>query len=283
MKGIKARNVKAMDKAYITVITGEQYFLGLKVLVWSLKRTKTTIPIYALVPVQMDSKLKQRIRKLGINIIEKCPIEITGLQKEENLSQNWNETFFKLHIANLTQFKKIIYLDADMLILKNIDHLFEYPSLSATVSGKAVHPEWKEFNSGIMVLEPNNIIFENLLRCIDSAIERKQKMKFGYGDQDVFNEYYSDWKTMKNHHFSEKYNALTCFLDVLMKKEGWHSFKEIYILHYIGEKKIWNNTIFSNMCLLYNCLVEKRYKEGEAYILYLYYLIKCQVFPLHIL
>ena len=46
----------------------------------------------------------------------------------------WGMSLNKMQIFNMTQFKKIIFLDADTLIFKNIDHLFgpEYPMFTGT-------------------------------------------------------------------------------------------------------------------------------------------------------
>ena len=39
----------------------------------------------------------------------------------------WSESVTKLHIFNLTEYKRIVYLDSDALVMRNLDHLFQLP------------------------------------------------------------------------------------------------------------------------------------------------------------
>lgn len=42
----------------------------------------------------------------------------------------------RLVLFNLTQYRKLIWMDSDVLVLKNMDHLFgpEYPTLTSAVT-----------------------------------------------------------------------------------------------------------------------------------------------------
>jgi len=56
-------------------------------------------------------------------------------------------TFTKLHCWRLIQFKKGVFLDADTLVLRNIDDLFQREELSA-----APDAGWPDcFNTGVFV------------------------------------------------------------------------------------------------------------------------------------
>ncbi len=71
----------------------------------------------------------------------------------------FNPRYAKLHLWNITDYQKIIYVDSDMMALKNLDSLFhEYPEFSAAPD---LHPG--KFNSGIFVLEPNRTTYERML------------------------------------------------------------------------------------------------------------------------
>jgi glycogenin glucosyltransferase len=59
--------------------------------------------------------------------------------------QNFIYTFTKLRIWQQTKFKKIVFFDADIVVLKNVDELFEYDELTA------VEDCCDFFNSGMMV------------------------------------------------------------------------------------------------------------------------------------
>jgi len=59
----------------------------------------------------------------------------------------WN--YSKLRVWQVTDYDKLVFIDADFIILKKLDHLFYYPQLSASGNDKVL------FNSGIMVMQPN--------------------------------------------------------------------------------------------------------------------------------
>lgn len=68
--------------------------------------------------------------------------------------------FSKLHAWGLTHFKKVILIDSDMVVLRNIDHLFLQPDLSAVEDPGAPG----KFNSGLMVISPNEETLASMLK-----------------------------------------------------------------------------------------------------------------------
>ena len=259
--------------AYITAITNAKYLKGLKVLAKSLSATKTVFSLSVIMPEEhFNGNLYKQIKKMGLEILL-CPkIDIPLDYTKTNMNNHWNETFFKLNIANLTQFEKIVFLDSDMLILKNIDHLFSFPSISATIGGKSAHPEWMEFNSGIMVVEPSAYLYEGLMECIIPASERRRALGLGYGDQDVFNQFYPEWKTCSGHNFGELYNVLHCFVDAYVRVHGKRSYQSIHVLHFIGSEKIWNKSMIQLIRMFHGLFHDRKFYEIRACLKYLKYL-----------
>ncbi len=106
-------------------------------------------------------------------------------------------TLSKIHCWRLTQYKKGVFLDADTLVLQNIDELFDKQELSAV-------PDigWPDcFNTGVFVFSPSEETFRALLKL---AIE---KGSFDGGDQGLLNTYFSDWLTNDiSKHLSFIYN-----------------------------------------------------------------------------
>lgn len=69
-------------------------------------------------------------------------------------------TLTKIHVWKLTQFSKCVFLDADTLVLKNIDDLFGRPAFAA-----APDIGWPDcFNSGVFVFCPSDSIYNDLLK-----------------------------------------------------------------------------------------------------------------------
>jgi glycogenin glucosyltransferase len=94
----------------------------------------------------------------------------------------------KLHVFRLTDFSKIIYLDADVLPLQPMSHLFLTPhefSASPDVG-------WPDiFNSGVMVLEPGEDKFQQITDLF------KTKGSWDGADQGLLNEWRgSNWSRL---------------------------------------------------------------------------------------
>lgn len=68
-------------------------------------------------------------------------------------------TFTKLHAWKLTEYNKCVFLDADILVLQNVDDMFERPELSA-----APDIGWPDcFNSGVFVFIPSQRTYTALV------------------------------------------------------------------------------------------------------------------------
>lgn len=240
----------------------------------SLRRTKTNIPFFVVVPDGFDVELVKKIEGYCDGVIKVSDYKLSDDSKENNKFSYWNNTFFKLQIMKLTQFDKIVYIDSDMLVLNNLDKLFDFPGLSATTGSKSAHPEYTEFNSGIMVIEPNEKEYTKLISCVELAIDRKKKEGKGYGDQDVFNEYFKDWNDHPEHNFGEEYNATYAYIDDLMKAKRYTDLKQINVIHYVGPDKIWNNSVWKNLRLIIRYLHEGRIYTAKAWWLYMKWMKK---------
>jgi alpha-N-acetylglucosamine transferase len=76
-----------------------------------------------------------------------------------------------LSFFNLTQYDKVIGLDNDVFLRQNIAQWFDYPAPAATQARGTI-----EWNSGAMVIEPNEEIYNTLLKYIPK-FEIANKMK----------------------------------------------------------------------------------------------------------
>jgi alpha-N-acetylglucosamine transferase len=56
---------------------------------------------------------------------------IANPHQEDALYARFAATFTKLRIFDLDAFDKVVFLDADTIVLRNVDELFERPALAA--------------------------------------------------------------------------------------------------------------------------------------------------------
>jgi glycogenin glucosyltransferase len=105
----------------------------------------------------------------------------------------------KLHIFRLQQyFRKVVYLDADVLPLRPISHLFKLPE-HFYASPDIGWPDC--FNSGVMVFTPRQEDFDGMMGLMKAAREGKGPEGLGIGsgngsfdgaDQGLLNEWFSE-------------------------------------------------------------------------------------------
>lgn len=229
--------LKDNSYAYITVLTTLDYLSGVKALNKGLLKVKSKYPLFVFIPEDKEELFAPYLKKYKIDYI----IGDNYIVPENLLSENhyWNQTFFKLNVARLTQFDKIVLLDSDMLVLRNLDHLFEKPHLTACVAGKYLNPDWVLFNSGLLVIKPDEIYAQKLVDSIPKAIERRKLAGLPCGDQDVFQEACLNWDEFAELHLPEQYNVFSIMLDELCANL-FKDKKDIYIVHFIGAKKPWH-------------------------------------------
>ena len=138
---------------------------------------------------------------------------------------HWSNTFDKLFIFELIQFKKIVFLDSDMMIVNNIDHLFEKRNMSAVVSDRINDATCCELNSGLIVIEPQIGIIKQMQELIQD-ISLKYK---NFGDQDIIRLYFHDWKNCKELELDDGYNMW-----VLLKTNKFqHTISYVADNHYL--------------------------------------------------
>nr|GEW16031.1 putative UDP-glucuronate:xylan alpha-glucuronosyltransferase 3 [Tanacetum cinerariifolium] len=139
----------------------------------------------------------------------------------------YNEyNYSKFRLWQLTNYDKIIFIDADLLILRNIDFLFEMPEITAIGNNATL------FNSGVMVIEPSNCTFKLLMDHINE-IE-----SYNGGDQGYLNEIFTWWHRIPKH-----MNFLKHFWEgdeeekKVMKTRLFGADPPVlYVLHYLGLK-----------------------------------------------
>jgi len=146
----------------------------LHALLRNLRRVGTSLPIYTLVNAERrhpnQAKAEQGLRSKGIH-----PMAIR-LRRIPSWASEWHRgSFAKLQIAGLTRFSRVVFIDNDCVVLRNLDHLARLPAPSV-----AFH-EHSGLNSGMMVVEPSH----DLERRVSDIISGPRPGGDG-GDQEVW-------------------------------------------------------------------------------------------------
>ena len=233
-------------KAYITLLSNKNYLEGVLILNESLKKVNSAYPLYCMLSPNVDNSIQNRLENANVYCIR---INKSVIENQESVNNDffsyWNYTFDKLMIWGLTQFEKLVYLDSDMVILKNIDLLFDKESFSAVCAGKSFpgNDRWIELNSGVIVLTPDSEIEKKLIALAPKIIEEYKKKNKPLGDQDIINNFLSNWFNEKHLILDEGFNIFASYLSYYIKEKGYSlnskRKKPIYIVHFTGNYKPW--------------------------------------------
>lgn len=77
---------------------------------------------------------------------------------------SWGMAFNKLRVFEMTEFRKLLYLDSDVLILQNIDHLMVQPEFTAAYTNDCCNRAASyKISGGMWVFQPSRERFELIL------------------------------------------------------------------------------------------------------------------------
>ncbi|KAL6573447.1 putative UDP-glucuronate:xylan alpha-glucuronosyltransferase 3 [Orobanche hederae] len=213
----------AKREAYATILhSAHVYVCGAIAAAQSIRMAGSTRDLVILVDETISDDHRAGLVAAGwkIHTIQR----IRNPKAQRDAYNEWNYSKFRLW--QLTDYDRVIFIDADMLILQNIDFLFEMPEISATGNNATL------FNSGVMVIEPSDCTFRLLMEHIDE-IE-----SYNGGDQGYLNEVFTWW-----HRIPKRMNFLKHFWigDEQEKKEAKTRLfgadpPALYVLHYLGLK-----------------------------------------------
>ena len=173
--------------------------------------------------------------------------------------------FYSLEAFRLTGYRKVLFLDSDMLILDDLGHLFDMPHVTDAdrlmcCGDRCYHFNGKRdtetfnplftpeeigaaketfntsFNSGFMLIDRyylDGTHYRNMLEILSPHIWRKVRSPLT--DQLVLNHYFRD----NVHILSGKYNFVLLYPNQILKRENL-SPEDIKVIHFAGRMKPWN-------------------------------------------
>ncbi|KAL8523310.1 hypothetical protein ACS0TY_013328 [Phlomoides rotata] len=220
---MKALTLKPRKReAYATVLhSSESYVCGAITLAQSLLRTRTRRDLILLLDTSISLPKRHVLSRAGwtLRFIDR----IRNPKADNNSYNEYNYSKFRLW--QLTDYDKVIFIDSDVVVLRNLDILFHFPQMSAT--GNDAHI----FNSGIMVIEPSNCTFRMLMDG------RGEIISYNGGDQGYLNEVFVWW-----HRLPRRVNFLKNFwsnssIETSVKNQLFGSDPpDVYSIHFLGLK-----------------------------------------------
>ena len=224
--------------AYATLVTNADYALGATALARSLKRVSAACPLVVMA--------KPGTPRLDALESEGCIVRETDRPALSKAFQSRHsraaqharspftkgekpqfhdpiDNFMKLELWRLTAYERIVFIDADAIVVRNIDKLFGYPEFSAAPNLYETLEDMHRLNSGVFVAEPSGDTYEDMLQRLETP-----DVFWRRTDQTFLESYYPDW-----HGLPYTYNALQYIFFNLPDLWHWPSIK---VVHYQYEK-----------------------------------------------
>lgn len=256
-----------MKYSYVSLLYGDnQYFLGAMMLGFSLSK------IYSMydkvLMVTPDVPMKQRVILAKYFII--IEVEYIDINPINFLIQNtrFSRIFTKLRLFELTTYDKVLFLDIDMFVIKNMDHLFnltapagmlngEYPlktgDLISADNIKIINGRVKRnINAGTLLIKPNKKEFELMMYELTTVLPYKLKSP----EQEYLSyRYRNNWTYLE-----PKYNCQIGISEY--KTANSYTIHDIYNLHYSWILNPWE-LVLENKKKVWTII--KKQKRDETY------------------
>uniref|UniRef100_A0A0W0FAM2 Putative glycosyltransferase family 8 protein GLGEN n=1 Tax=Moniliophthora roreri TaxID=221103 RepID=A0A0W0FAM2_MONRR len=251
----------AIPYAFATLVTSDDYLPGALTLAAALRDIHPSPPVppevafttvCLVTPETVDVSTIKLLRR-AFNVV--IGVEVITQEDDKNLRllgrPDLSTVLTKLHVFRLTQYSKIIFLDADVLPIRPLSHLFSLPHEFSA----APDVGWPDiFNSGVMVLSPGEDKFNELQELL------KSRGSWDGGDQGLLNE----WRGQNWNRISFTYNTtptaaytsvVTSYMRLIWVKTSHtrlYSYAPAYArfgsqisaIHFIGSNKPWRSIAY---------------------------------------
>ena len=239
-EGLLLSGSAGSHQAFVTLVTNADYAMGATALARSLRRTGTTAGLVVLHTRAVESPALEPLAALDCRLVA-CDL----LPLSENFNTRHSranvhgsapftkgrkpafhsplDNFCKLRLWQLTDYERCIFIDADALVLKNIDRYFDYPEFSAAPNVYESLADFHRLNSGVFVAQPSLRTFEAMLTRLDAPDAFWPRT-----DQTFLQDFFPDW-----HGLPITMNMLQYVWFNMPQLWNWAS---IGVLHYQYEK-----------------------------------------------
>ena len=176
--------------AYITLAAAPIYLKGAQFLHHSLKKVNSQYPLIIMIPEDVKEELDLSSNEYNYTFIPTWKFKNT---------ERYGYTLNKFQVFNFTEYQKIIFLDADVFMLENIDYLF-YKYANYEYLGYWYYCKRKDDidmlpQGDFIFLTPNKekyIQIQNDLNIVSESFTNDEKMMKYYVYPQLIDEEYND-------------------------------------------------------------------------------------------
>lgn len=184
-EGVTPSSPAGSRYAFVTLVTNADYAMGATALARSIRMTGTEADIVVLYTGGVEPARLASLVELGCRLVATDLLPLSDGFNARHARKNVHsaapftkgrkpdfhsplDNFCKLRLWQLTEYQRCIFIDADALVLKNIDRYFAYPEFSAAPNVYESLADFHRLNSGVFVATPSLKTFEIMLARLDT-------------------------------------------------------------------------------------------------------------------
>ena len=214
--------------AWVTLLTQPDYLIGVRTLRASLAASGSTIPLVVMVTEGIDEQARRLLQDDGCLLRDVAPLRPAGESADSYANSRFAEVWTKLAVWGLTEFERVVFLDADMLVTRNMDELFSldladgaiaachacrcnpnripsYPQSWTPDTCFYTHCRGRDhvtepgatdnyLNGGFLVLSPDEAVLADMVGRLAGVDDLSH---YPFAEQDFLNEFYRDrWRPL---------------------------------------------------------------------------------------
>ncbi|HET7414045.1 MAG TPA: glycosyltransferase, partial [Pararhizobium sp.] len=192
-------------RAFVTLVTNADYAMGATALMRSIALSGTAADCVVLHTGGVSASDLEPLAALGCRLV---PAELLPTSPDFNERHQRGrlhgeapftkgrkpdfhtplDNFCKLRLWQMTEYRACVFIDADALVLRNIDKLFDYPEFSAAPNVYESLGDFHRLNSGVFVARPSEATFEAMLARLD-----RPDAFWPRTDQTFLQDFFPDW------------------------------------------------------------------------------------------
>lgn len=259
---------------YATLLSSNNYLPGVLTLKYSLDRVGSQYPLLVLVTDEVAKSAINAMRQAGCEVkLAPATFPVPDQVMADIPVDRWRKCFDKLRFFGMTAYKKIIYLDADMLVVRNIDHLFERSHLSTVTSygGLKGFEQWSFPNAGFWVIAPAPGLDEEIWSVWPEVYEQSGNVN----DQTLIYEYWREkWTNTSDWRLPNSYNCFVYLIDRFIKEKGLNldfdapNEQTIAVLHFVTRYRPWLMSWPERQAYLLRKILTAKWAEIKVFRLY---------------
>jgi len=228
------------SNGYVTLVTNPDYVPGAVALVRSLKLTGTDADIVVMHTAGVARDALGPLQALGATLREVDLLPTSDAFNERHARARIHadrpftkgrkpdfhtplDNFAKLRLWQMEEYERVVFIDADAIVIRNIDRLFGYPEFSAAPNVYAGLADFHRLNSGVFVAAPSQATFDAMLERLDAPNAHWPRT-----DQTFLQTFFPDW-----HGLPVFFNLLQYVWFALPELWDW---KSVHVIHFQYEK-----------------------------------------------